>query len=106
MKNILIKLIIVLIVIITTTSCVGLKMKGLEGHSKTEMFNKLGYPNKIISDGTGGEIHVYFYKDYSANNYKNVIGLLYINSLNKIIRVEKQKTRLSLAQYLYTQKLK
>ena len=45
MKNILIKLIIVLIVIITTTSCVGLKMKGLEGHSKTDVQKALNIGN-------------------------------------------------------------
>ena len=106
MKNILVKLVVVLIVIITTTSCVGGKMKRLEGHTKTEMLNKLGYPNKIISGGAGGEIHAYFYQDYSGNNYKNIIGLMYINSSSKIIRVEKVNTRLSLDQYLYTHNLK
>jgi len=43
--------------------------------------------------------------DYSANNYPSVVGLMYVNSNDKIISVQKEKTRLSLKDFLYIRKL-
>lgn len=72
----------------------------LEGKTKIEMFNKLGSPNKIISVNNAEAIYVYYYTDYSGNNYPSLVGLLFADSSGKIIYVQKVKTRLSLDDYL------
>lgn len=103
--EILKKIIIVSIALMTLSSCIGTKMLKFEGKTKSEMLNKFGYPNEIISQNNGIDIYVYFYEDYSVNNYPSVIGLMYINSNDEIIRVKKESTRLTLKQYLYSNNL-
>ena len=98
-KKILPKLIIILL-LLTFSSCIAAKMQKLEGKTKFEMLNKLGSPDRIISRSNGQAIYVYYFEDYSDNNYASVIGLMYVNSNDKIISVEKEKTRLSLEQFL------
>ena len=80
-------------------------MTKLEGKTKFEMLNKLGSPVKIISSNNGETIYVYFYEDYSANNYPSVVGLMYVNSNDRIVSVQKEKTRLSLSEFLYFKNL-
>ena len=94
------------LLLLSFSSCIGTKMKKFEGKTKFEMLNKLGSPNKIISRSNGQKIYVYFFEDYSDNNYSSVIGLMYVNSNDKIISVEKEKTRLSLEQFLNFRNLK
>ena len=86
------------------SSCIGTKMQRLEGKDKYMMLNKLGSPDRIISRSNGESIYVYYFQDYSDNNYASVIGLMYIQD-DKIISVEKEKTRLSLEQFLNFRKL-
>ena len=80
-------------------------MKKLEGKTKMEMLNKLGSPDKILQYKNGETIYVYFFKDYSANNYPSVVGLMYVNSNDRIVSVQKEKTRLSLSEFLYFKNL-
>lgn len=101
MKNI----IFTFVLLISLSSCIGAKMKKLEGKTKLEMLNKLGSPDKIIQYNNGETLFIYFYVDYSANNYPSVVGLMYVNSNDKIISVQKEKTRLSLKEFLYFRKL-
>jgi len=101
MKNI----IFTFVLLISLTSCVGAKMKKLEGKTKMEMLNKLGSPDKILQYKNGETIYVYFFKDYSANNYPSVVGLMYVNSNDRIVSVQKEKTRLSLSEFLYFKNL-
>ena len=77
----------------------------LAGKTKFEMLNKLGSPVKIISSSNGETIYVYFFEDYSANNYPSVVGLMYVNSNDRIVSVQKEKTRLSLSEFLYFKNL-
>jgi hypothetical protein len=101
MKNI----IFTVVLLISLSSCIGAKMKKLEGKTKLEMVNKLGSPVKIIQYNNGETLFIYFYVDYSANNYPSVVGLMYVNSNDKIVSVQKEKTRLSLKEFLYFRKL-
>ena len=101
MKNI----IFTVVLLISLSSCIGAKMKKLEGKTKLEMVNKLGSPDKIIQYNNGETLFIYFYVDYSANNYPSVVGLMYVNSNDKIVSVQKEKTRLSLKEFLYFRKL-
>jgi|TARA_B110000977_G_C10760720_1_gene370559 hypothetical protein len=101
MKNI----IFTLVLLVSLSSCIGAKMTKLEGKTKFEMLNKLGSPVKIISSNNGETIYVYFYEDYSANNYPSVVGLMYVNSNDRIVSVQKEKTRLSLSEFLYFKNL-
>ena len=101
MKNI----IFTFVLLISLTSCVGAKMKKLEGKTKMEMLNKLGSPDKILQYKNGETIYVYFFEDYSANNYPSVVGLMYVNSNDRIVSVQKEKTRLSMSEFLYFKNL-
>jgi hypothetical protein len=89
----------VLVLIITsTTSCLGLKNQ--VGHTKFEMLNKLGAPSRIINSSNGDQIYVYFYEDLSQNHYPSVVGFMYIDKNEKVYKVEKYNTRLSLDEFL------
>lgn len=99
--KILIKPIIISIfvfIISATTSCLGLKNQ--VGHTKFEMLNKLGTPSQIINHSNGDQIYVYFYEDYSQNHYPSVVGFMYVDKNEKVYKVEKYKTRLSLGEFL------
>jgi hypothetical protein len=91
-------LFVLVLIVATATSCLGLKKQ--LGHTKLEMLNKLGTPSQILSNSNGNEIYVYFYKDYSQNHYPSVVGLMYIDKTDKVYKVEKFKTRLSLDEFL------
>ena len=82
------------------SSCVGTRLKKQKGHSVIEMANKLGEPVVVATNQNGERIWVYFYQDYSPNHYPSIVGLMYINQNNIVYRVEKEKTRLTLASYL------
>jgi hypothetical protein len=93
-----------LFILLTTTlllcSCVGTRLKNQKGHSVVEVANKLGEPVVVATNQNGERIWVYFYQDYSPNHYPSIVGLMYINQNNIVYRVEKEKTRLTLASYL------
>lgn len=94
------------VLFISLYSCISSKMLRFEGRYQSEMLNEFGSPNRIISLHNGEIVSCYFYNDINPEtNYKNVIGLFYIDSNKKIIKVEKVKTRLSLTQYLQTREL-
>lgn len=86
------------LIIATATSCLGLKKQ--VGHTKLEMLNKLGTPSRILNNSNGDQIYVYFYEDYSQNHYPSVVGFMYIDKTQKVYKVEKFKTRLSLDEFL------
>jgi hypothetical protein len=100
MKNLVKTLFFFLFVLIiaSATSCLGLKKQ--VGHTKFEMLNKIGAPSRIINASNGDQIYVYFYEDYSQNHYPSVVGFLYVDSNEKVYKVEKYKTRLSLDEFL------
>ena len=100
MKKINNPLIILLLVlfIASATSCLGLKKQ--VGHTKFEMLNKLGGPSRILNSSNGDQIYVYFYRDYSQNNYPSVVGFMYVDKSEKVYKVEKYNTRLSLDEFL------
>ncbi len=87
-----------LFIIATAISCLGPKKQ--VGHTKLEMLNKLGTPNRILSNSNGDQNYVYFYEDYSQNHYPSVVGLMYVDKTEKVYKVEKFKTRLSLNEFL------
>ena len=91
-------LFVLVLIIATATSCLGLKKQ--VGHTKLEMLNKLGTPSRILSNSNGDQIYVYFYEDYSQNHYPSVVGFMYIDKTEKVYKVEKFKTRLSLDEFL------
>lgn len=91
-------LLIIVLFIASTTSCLGLKKQ--VGHTKFEMLNKLGGPSRILNSSNGDLIYVYFYQDYSQNNYPSVVGFMYIDKSEKVYKVEKYNTRLSLEEFL------
>ena len=103
--NLIMKKLVLVIFVLFFSSCIGTKIKKLEGQTKTEMLNTLGYPNQIISKENDIKIYVYFYEDYSVNNYPSIIGLMYLNPEEKIIFVEKERTTLKLKQYLQNKNL-
>lgn len=82
----------------TATSCLGLKKQ--VGHTKFQMLNKIGAPTRIINGSNGDQIYVYFYEDYSQNHYPSVVGFMYIGTNDKVYKVEKYNTRLSLDEFL------
>ena len=100
MKNIIkkITLFIVVLFIASATSCLGLQKQ--VGHTKFEMLNKLGEPSRVLNSSNGDQIYVYFYQDYSQNNYPSVVGYMYIDKSEKVYKVEKYNTRLSLDEFL------
>lgn len=100
MKKIIKPLILLIIVlfIASATSCLGLKKQ--VGHTKFEMLNKLGGPSRILNSSNGDQIYVYFYQDYSQNNYPSVVGFMYVDKSEKVYKVEKYNTRLSLDEFL------
>jgi hypothetical protein len=96
----LLTLILFVSIIATATSCIGSKLKKQLGHTKFEMANKIGEPSHILDISNGNQIHVYFYQDYSQNNYPSIVGFMYVNKNEKIYKVEKYKTRLPLDAFL------
>ena len=89
----------VLVLFITSaTSCLGLKKQ--MGRTKFEMLNKIGTPSRILSISNGNQIYVYFYIDHSQNHYPSVVGFMYLDKNEKVYKVEKYKTRLSLDEFL------
>ena len=92
------KLFVFALIIATATSCLGLKKQ--IGNSKFEMLNEIGAPNRILNISNGEQIYVYYYKDYSQNNYRSIVGLMYIDINEKVYKVEKYKTYLSLDAFL------
>jgi uncharacterized SAM-binding protein YcdF (DUF218 family) len=96
----IITLILFVIVITTTTSCVGTMLKNQVGRSKFEMVNKIGAPNRILNISNGGQVYFYFYQDYSQNHYPSIVGIIYIDINEKVYKVDKYKTRLSLDEFL------
>ena len=94
----LINFFILVLIIASTTSCLGLKNQ--VGHTKFEMLNKIGSPSRILNSSNGDQIYVYFYEDYSQNHYPSVVGFMYIDKNEKVYKVEKYKTRLSLDEFL------
>lgn len=100
MKKIIKPLILIILVlfIASATSCLGLKKQ--VGHTKFEMLNKLGEPSRILNSSNGDQIYVYFYQDYSQNNYPSVVGFMYVDKSEKVYKVEKYNTRLSLDEFL------
>ena len=98
-KNIKTLMFFVLVLFITlATSCLGLKKQ--VGHTKFEMLNKIGTPSRILNSSNGEQIYVYFYEDYSQNHYPSVVGFMYIDKNEKVHKVEKYNTRLSLDEFL------
>ena len=91
-------LIVFVSIIATTTSCLGLKNQ--VGHTKFEMLNKIGGPSRILNISNGEQIYVYFYQDQSQNHYSSVVGLMYIDKNEKVYKVNKYKTQLSLDEFL------
>ena len=89
---------IFILLICTATSCLGLKNQ--VGHTKFEMLNKIGAPNRILNISNGDQIYVYFYEDYSQNHYPSVVGFMYIDKNEKVYKVEKYNTRFSLDEFL------
>ena len=89
---------IVFVSLIATASCLGLKNQ--VGHTKFEMANKIGEPSRILDISNGDQIYVYFYQDYSQNNYPSIVGFMYVDKNEKVYKVEKYKTRLSLETFL------
>lgn len=89
---------VLVLFIASATSCLGLKKQ--VGHTKFEMLNKIGSPSRILNTSNGEQIYVYYYKDYSQNNYPSVVGLMYIDIDQKVYKVEKFNTRLSLDEFL------
>ena len=82
------------------SSCIGSKLKNQVGHTKFEMANNIGEPSRIINISNGDQLYVYFYQDYSQNNYPSIVGFMYINKKDIVYKVEKYKTRLSLNSFL------
>jgi hypothetical protein len=98
-KNIKILMFFVLVLFMTfATSCLGLKKH--VGKTKFEMLNKIGTPSRILNSSNGEQIYVYFYEDYSQNHYPSVVGFMYIDKNEKVYKVEKYNTRLSLDEFL------
>ena len=98
-KNIKTLMFFVLVLFITlATSCLGLKKQ--VGHTKFEMLNKIGTPSRILNSSNGDQIYVYYYEDYSQNHYPSVVGFMYIDKNEKVYKVEKYNTRLSLDEFL------
>lgn len=64
------------------------------------MMNKMGSPSRILNIANGEQIYVYFYEDYSQNHYPSVVGYMYIDNAEKVYKVEKYKTRLSLDEFI------
>ena len=62
-----------LFIIATATSYLGLKKQ--VGHTKLEMLNKIGTPNRILSNSNGDQNYVYFHEDYSQYHYPSVVVL-------------------------------
>ena len=91
-------LFIFILTIATATSCIGLKNQ--VGHTKFEMLNKIGQPSRILNLAYGEKIFVYFYEDLSQNNYPSIVGFMYIDKNEKVYKVEKYKTQLSLDEFL------
>ena len=89
---------IIVLFIASATSCLGLKQQ--VGHTKFEMLNKIGTPSRILNSSNGDQIYVYFYEDYSQNHYPSVVGFMYIDKNEKVHKVEKYNTRLSLDEFL------
>ena len=89
---------VLILFISSATSCLGLKKQ--VGHTKFEMLNKLGEPSRILNNTNGDQIYIYFYEDYSQNHYPSVVGFMYINKNDKVYKVEKYKTQLSLSEFL------
>ena len=75
--EILKKIIIISIALMTLSSCIGTKMLKFEGKTKSEMLNKFGYPNKFPNEG--------FFWSNSSSEQK-------INKLLKNILCMKQST--------------
>jgi hypothetical protein len=98
MKRFVQMLILVVSIIPATNSCLGLKNQ--VGQTKFEMANKMGEPDHIINISNGEQIFIYYYKDYSQNNYPSLVGFMYIDKNEKVYKVEKYKTRLSLDAFL------
>lgn len=98
-KNIkILNFFIFVLFIASATSCLGLKQQ--VGHTKFEMLNKIGAPSRILNSSNGDQIYVYYYEDYSENHYPSVVGFMYIDKNEKVYKVEKYKTRLSLDEFL------
>ena len=98
-KNIKILIFFILVLFIASaTSCLGLKQQ--VGHTKFEMLNKIGAPSRILNSSNGDQIYVYYYEDYSQNHYPSVVGFMYIDKNEKVYKVEKYNTRLSLDEFL------
>jgi len=94
---------LILVFFITLQSCIGSKMLRYEGRYQSEMYNEFGMPNRTIYLYNGDIINCYFFEDLNPEtNYKNIIGLFFVDSDKRIFKVEKIKTRLSLNQYLRT----
>jgi hypothetical protein len=85
-------------IIAAINSCIGLKKQ--VGHTKFEMLNNIGEPSRILNISNSDKIYVYFYEDYSQNNYPSIVGFMYIDKNEKVYKVEKYKTRLSLDAFL------
>ena len=100
MKKIIkkLKFCVLVLFIASATSCLGLKKQ--VGHTKFEMLNKIGTPSRILNSSNGDQIYVYFYEDYSQNHYPSVVGFMYIDKNEKVYKVEKYNTRLSLDEFL------
>jgi hypothetical protein len=86
------------LIISASTSCLGLKNQ--VGHTKFEMLNKLGTPSQILNPSNDDQIYVYFYEDYSQNHYPSVVAFVHVDKNEKVYKVEKFKTRLSLGEFL------
>lgn len=89
---------VLVLFIASATSCLGLKKQ--VGHTKFEMLNKIGSPSRILNGSNGDQIYVYFYEDYSQNHYPSVVGFMYVDQNEKVYKVEKYNTRLSLDEFL------